>query len=395
MKKYAILTASILVNLCLGGVYAWSIFVPELVANYGYTTAQTQIVFGTIICLLTVTMLFSGRLENRIGPRLMVIACSGLVLAGYFAGSLSGPRFPVLWLGYGVISGIAIGFGYVSVLAVSLRWFEARKGLACGLVLSGYGCGAILLSTLVQALYRQNWDVMTIFRFIGFAYGLLILLCALVLTNPAHYAVKQITPTLRYRHILLRWRFFVLALTVGLGTFPGLLLIGNLKPIALFLGYSPLVAVLAIWLVSVGNTIGRIVGGFAHDRFKAATIEVILIAVTLSTLVMMWEGHGAVSFLIVVVITGTSYGALISNIPAQVSAEYGHENFARIYPFVFLVHGFVALFASPSAGWIYDRYQTYIPALLIAAAIAALCFTAFFLEYRNLIRRRARRRQGA
>lgn len=385
MKKYLILTASILVNLCLGGVYAWSIFVPELVANYGYSTAQTQIVFGTIVCVLTITMLFAGRLELRIGPRFMVIICAVLVCAGYFAGSLSGPRFPVLWLGYGAVSGVAIGFGYVSVLAVSLRWFEDHKGLACGLVLSGYGCGAILLSSIVQALYRYDWNVMQIFRVIGIGYGLLIFACALVIRNPEHYSVKQVAPTLRYRQVLARPRFFVLALTVGLGTFPGLMLIGNLKPIALFLGYGPAVAVVAIWLVSVGNTLGRIVGGFAHDRFKAASIKVILITVTVCVLLLMARDIGAAAFLVVVVITGVSYGALISNIPAQVTEEFGHENFARIYPVVFLVHGFVAILAAPLAGWIYDGYDTYTPALIIAAAVAFACFAAFFAAYRRPI----------
>ena len=383
MRKYYILTASILVNLCLGGVYAWSIFVPELVAQFGYTTAQTQMVFGTIVCFLTLAMLFAGRVENIIGPRRMLMICSVLMLTGYLLGSLSGTHFFVLWLGCGAICGIGIGFGYVSVLAVCLRWFERRKGVACGMVLAGYGFSAIMLSFIVQLLLSSGWGVMSIFRFLAIVFGAVLFLCAMVITNPEHYSVKRVIPTMKYRSLLCCPRFFVIAGAMGLGTFPGLMFIGNLKPLAFFLGYDDTVALVAIWLCSAGNTIGRIAGGFAHDRFKASSIKVILILAAISSLVFVVGDTGRIVFVVMVLISGISYGALISNIPAHVSAEYGHENFGRIYPLIFLIHGLTALVASPLAGYIYDHHQTYRPAMIVAGGVALLCFAGFVSAYRE------------
>jgi MFS family permease len=156
-----------------------------------------------------------------------------------------------------------------------------------------------------------------------------------------------------------------------------------LKPIAFFLGYDDVVSLVAIWLCSLGNTVGRIVGGFSHDRFKASSIKAILIAVAVSSLLFVMGDVGKISFWAMVAIAGLCYGALISNIPAHVSTEYGHENFGRVYPLIFLVHGLAALLISPLAGCIFDHYKTYRPAMVMAGGIALLCFAGFVLAYRH------------
>jgi OFA family oxalate/formate antiporter-like MFS transporter len=383
MRKYSVLIAAIVVNICLGGIYAWSIFVPELVKNYGYNTTQTQIVFGTIICLLTFTILFTGRLENILGPRLMIVICGLLIFISYTAAGHSGTNFFALWLGYGVITGIAIGFGYVCVLAVIMRWFENRKGFACGMVVAGYGFGAVILSFISQAFLNRGWDVMNIFKIIGIIFGTAICICAIIIKNPDGYSSKTIAATIKYHHIIRKPRFYILAITTGLGTFPGLMILGNLKPMVLSFGYKSSIAVLAISLISMGNAFGRVAGGAMHDRFKASTIKAVLIMVSLSSLLLAGDMGGGFVFLAVILFAGVSYGGMIANIPSQVADEYGHKNFGMIYPIVFLVHGITAVIAAPLGGYIYDKYNTYQPAILIAAGIGLICLMCFSFAYRR------------
>ncbi|OHB52306.1 MAG: hypothetical protein A2Y10_01625 [Planctomycetes bacterium GWF2_41_51] len=383
MKKYKILIALSIVNLCLGGIYAWSVFVPELVNNYGYTTARTQIVFGTTVCCLTLSMLFTGILENKIGPRPMVLICSALMFTGYFTASFSGSNFLILWLGCGVINGIAIGFGYVCMLAVSMRWFESKKGFACGMVIAGYGFGAIILSFAAQTLISHGWDVMRIFKILAIALGMIIFICALQIANPASHQKQNMIPTIAYKTIFRKPRFFILSITVGLGTFSGLMFIGNLKPIAYYFGYDSFIALLAIWLVSIGNAVGRIMGGVAYDRFKASTLKFILLIVAVSALFVVMGNISSIVFLIFLIPVGMSYGALLANIPAQVSEEFGHHNFGIVYPLVLVVHGLAALFAAPLAGFIYDNYHSYRPAMIIASCISFACFLGFTFAYRR------------
>jgi len=386
MKKYRILAALIIINLCLGGIYAWSVFVPDLINNYVYNTAQTQIVFGTAVCFLTLSMLFTGVLENKIGPRWMVIISSALMFTGYFAASFSGSNFLVLWLCCGVINGIAISFGYVCILSVSMRWFEKQKGFACGMVIAGYGFGAILLSSVAQMLLNHGWDVMRIFKILGICFGAIIFVCGLQIANPIWQGKQTMVPTITYRSVFRRPRFFVLAITVGLGTFSGLMFIGNLKPIAYSFGYNSFIALLSIWLVSIGNTVGRIMGGIAYDRFKAATLKFILFIVAVSALLLVMGNISSIVFLLFLISVGMSYGALIANIPVQVAEEYGHQNFGMVYPMVVFVHGLAALLAAPLGGFIFDNYHSYRPAMIIASFISFACFVGFSLAYRKTIK---------
>ncbi len=382
MRRYSVMIAAILVNMCLGGIYAWSIFVPELVKNYGYNTAQTQIVFGTTVCLLTFTLLLTGKLENKLGPRLMIIICGVLILVGYTAAGHSRTSFPALWFGYGVISGVAIGFGYACVLAVIIRWFERRKGFACGMIVAGYGFGAVILSFMAQAFLDRGWDVMDVFKIIAVIFGTVICLCAIIIKNPDSYSRKAGVATIKYHHLMRRPRFYILAITTGLGTFPGLMILGNLKPITIYFGYTSSVAVLAISLISIGNALGRVAGGALHDRFKSSTIKIVLSMVSLSSLLLL-AGNvtGGAIFLAIILFVGISYGGMIANIPSQVADEYGHENFGMIYPIVFLVHGVTAVIAAPFGGYIFDRYNTYRPAIMMAVGIGLMCLTCFSLVY--------------
>jgi OFA family oxalate/formate antiporter-like MFS transporter len=222
---------------------------------------------------------------------------------------------------------------------------------------------------------------MQIFRFVGFIFGSLIFICAMMITNPANVHNDKIAATIKYSQVFGQKRFYILAGATGLGTFSGLMFLGNLKPIALFLGYDSFVALMAIWIVSMSNALGRMAGGVAYDRFKAMSIKTILIAITIISLLLLAAGIDKIIFLLMFITVGLSYGWLISNIPAQVSEEYGHENFGMIFPMIFIGHGMTALFAAPLAGFIYDKYHTYRPAMILAAGIAFMCFTVFTLAY--------------
>jgi len=137
--RYLNLLASVLIQLCLGGIYAWSGFVPQLNASYGISVAQTQLVFGVSIAMFTGAMVWSARLVEHRGPR--VVASIGGVLfgLGYLTASFSGGHFPVLLLGIGVLAGIGTGFGYSCLLPNCMRWFPDHKGLVTGVAVAGFG----------------------------------------------------------------------------------------------------------------------------------------------------------------------------------------------------------------------------------------------------------------
>lgn len=167
MKKYLVTLASFLIMLCIGGVYAWSIFVPPLKLEHGLMTAQTQLIFGFTIASFAIVMIPAGRIEKKRGPRITAIIRAILFMAGYLIASFSCGHVSLLLIGVGIFSGAGIAFGYVTSLATPIKWFPEYKGLITGISVAGFGGGAIILSRLVKAMLADGIPVLQIFRIIG------------------------------------------------------------------------------------------------------------------------------------------------------------------------------------------------------------------------------------
>lgn len=235
MKKMIILISSILIMICLGGVYAWSIFVQPLKTEHGLTTAQTQLIFGFTIAAFTIAMIFSGRMEKKRGPRLTASIGAILFSLGYLLASFSGGRIILLLVGISILSGAGIGFGYICALATPIKWFPHYKGLITGLSVAGFGGGAIILSSLVKTFLESGIPVLGIFRIVGIGYGIVIFLSALLFSVPGEEKGKAAETSLDIRVLLRDIKLWALFSGLFAGTFAGLLIIGNLKPIGLTL----------------------------------------------------------------------------------------------------------------------------------------------------------------
>ena len=170
--KYIILLASVLIQTCIGGLYAWSAFVPALKKAHDLSTAQTQLIFGSLIAVFTVSMVVAGRLLSRVSPR-WIAAAGGIAFGGgYWIASRSGGSFGLLLLGVGIVTGIGTGFCYVCPLTMCAKWFPERKGLVTGLAVAGFGGGAVVLSYLVEFFFSRGMGVLEVFGLIGVLYGI-------------------------------------------------------------------------------------------------------------------------------------------------------------------------------------------------------------------------------
>ena len=135
-------------QLCFGTVYAWSFFQTLLVRQSGWTFTETAWAFSVAIFSLGVSAAWAGQVLPRVGPRKLALVgstlfCGGYLIAGF---ALQLDSVPLFCLGYGVIGGIGIGMGYVTPVATVAKWFPDKKGLATGIVVMGFGVGALLLS---------------------------------------------------------------------------------------------------------------------------------------------------------------------------------------------------------------------------------------------------------
>jgi OFA family oxalate/formate antiporter-like MFS transporter len=380
--KYGILLASVVMQTCLGGLYAWTSFVPALTSSHGLSTAQTQVIFGALIAVFTVAMVFAGRLLERWGPRLVAGTGSLLLGLGYLIASFSGGEFSILLLGIGVVAGVGTGFGYVCPLATCMKWFPTHKGLVTGIAVAGFGGGAVLLSALAEWLLSRGVSVLMVFRWLGICYGAATVAAALVLRFPASSATARRQPIPMVSALMRDPFFWALVAGMFCGTFAGLLVIGNLKPMALSGGIPPRLVVGAICAFAVGNATGRIVWGQGVDRFGVRAISVSLAALAVALCGLFATRDSAMVFVSISALIGFGFGACFVIYAALVATRYSPERFACIYPLVFLAYGAAGITGPWVGGWLYDRTAGYNVsiALGIAVVVAGLSASAWLIR---------------
>mgnify|MGYP001430099976 CR=1 FL=1 len=362
--------ASIIVMSCAGSVYAWSIFVTPLKDTYGLSTAQTQLIFGCIIAVFSFTMLFVSRIERKIGPKLTAATGAVIFSAGYLLASFSGGNIITILFGIGVLSGAGMGFGYVTVLTTLVKWFPKNQGLATGIAVAGFGSGAILLSQIAQPILDNGMDITGVFRWIAIIYGIIFMISALLLSAPASDTKEAREKPISLKTLIKDRRFWVIFYTFFAGSFAGLMLIGNLKPLGLTYGVSSQAAVLSIVLLSAGNAIGRVLWGQVYDKIggrPAVGFALALVAILMLSLLAGIANDTA--FLTLCLVLGLCYGANFVLYASDVSNIYGIPQLGTIYPIVSLAYGVSGIAGPFAGGFLYDVTQGYSVSIILSATI--------------------------
>ena len=371
-KGYVVLVVAVVLQICLGGIYAWSVFAGPLQKQFGYLGWQTQFVFGTFMLTFTGSLLWTGRLQDRFGPRPLTVASGVLLGLAYTVSWLGGSNFLLLWLGSGLLTGLAVGAGYVCPIATAVKWFPDRKGLVSGLAVLGYGASAILLIAIAKPLLEQGWQVLDIFGAIGAIFGPAVVLLGLLLFLPGpieHSAAKQF----HRRDLAADGRFWWMFVAFFTATVPALIFIGSLKDIARFLGNSPAIAYGAVVAMAIGNSAGRVAWGFVYDRLggrRSALLSIASNAVIPAAVLVLGGTAGgilAISFL-----AGFCYGGCFGIYAPETARIYGPSVMGSAYPCVLLAHGIAAVAGPPIVGRVFDLTQSYAPGLVGGAAIAVI-----------------------
>lgn len=375
MKKYIHLLFSFGIMLCLGSVYAWSIFVPELRQNYGFTTTRTQLIFGVLIAAFTLTMALAGRYAGRYGSRLSAMLSALFFGSGYLMAGFSGGNFILVLLGIGIFGGIGTGFGYLVAITTSVKWFPTRSGMAAGIAAAGFGLGAIVLSWFSNRLLMDGIGVSHIFRITGLSYGGVMFVLSVFLKHPP----ERPADTNQRQFSLAGKGFARLFAGIFCGTFAGLLVIGNLKPIGEDYAIDNKTLLLGIAAFSFANFAGRLVWGWLSDYLPGRVV----ISVALSTLgvVVFLLGRiplSAASYLILSVAIGFGFGANFVLFARETVQIYGVDQLGRVYPFIFLGYGLAGIFGPVTGGIIHDVFNNYSYATT-GAALISLAGAALFL----------------
>ena len=144
-------------NIALGTLYAWSVFVAPLEKEFGWKRAETSMVFTIAVVVFALTFIVAGRLQDKFGPFWVSLTGAILVSLGFYLCAFT-HSLTYLFICFGVIGGLGNGFGYATPIPVMAKWFPDKRGLAIGLAVGGYGAGSALFGPSGQPVsHPQLW----------------------------------------------------------------------------------------------------------------------------------------------------------------------------------------------------------------------------------------------
>ena len=368
-NRWLILSSALVTQTILGGIYAWSTLTDLLSESYGISNAESGFIFGLSIAIFTLVMVFSGHLVSKKGPRLSAIIASVFYLFGYLIASVAHGSFPLLLLGVGVFAGVGIGFGYVVPLSVGIQWFPKHKGLVTGLCVGGFGGGAIILSSIIEAVKLSGMSLDRYFFNYALISGTLLFLCALFFSFPLSIEIKAAeNKTKTAKTSTLLW---VSIVGMFCGTFSGLLLVGNLAPFIRMQALSEMQAVFAVMLFSFGNLSGRIIWGHLFDRMGSRIIIHSLLLSALFYGLLLFISNELI-LLVCILFLGFLFGSQFVLYAGSLSRNLCVKEFSRLYPLVFLSYGFAGIIAPGIGGLIADAFGSYSAALYLCIILVLI-----------------------
>lgn len=345
-NRWVIAGAAFLMQLALGAVYAWSVFLTPVIKQYGVSKTQANLTFTLALVALGITAGFGGYLNGRFGPRTIAMVAGFLYGLGIFLSAFAAPNILVLYLTYGIIGGIGLGLGYIVALAMLIKWFPDRRGFITGLAVAGFGGGAALTGPIASNLMLPSLKLGGTFLVLGIIYFVIVVGAAQFFRRaPDGYAPEGWTPTVQQQTVrsvreytlgesLGTPRWYVLWLILALNVTAGAALISVAAPLARdFTGVALTTASALVVTISIFNGVGRLFWGWVSDfigrPFTFLSLFVIqIVAFALTPLI--GQGQFALLFIPASVI-GLCYGGGFGTMPAFAADFFGPKNAGTIY----------------------------------------------------------------
>lgn len=367
-KRWLYVFLGILIMMCLGTVYSWSVFRISVEKLYNIGSAQSGLPYMTSLAFYALFMLITGRYIDKYSPRLIVFIGGLLVGGGWILSGLA-ENIYILALTYGVVTGAGVGIVYGVPMTVVAKWFPEKKGLIVGFVLIGFGLSPFITAPIARYLI-EVYGIMKAFQILGLSFIVIIP----TLSYPFRYPSKLkanleviIDEKMNLKDVPTKFMvksksFKGLYLSFMLGTMIGLMIIGMTSNVGIeLIKLSPSKVALLMSLFAVFNGIGRPIFGWLTDRLsqrKAMLTSYVLIA--FAAILMIIAKEGSISlYIIAFSIFWFNLGGWLAIAPASTLGLYGTKYYSQNYGVVFTAYGIGAIVGVYTSGMLKDTFGSY------------------------------------
>ena len=350
--RWLYLAVGVVALLFAGIIYGWSILKAPLATEFSWTADQLAVNFTLTMCFFCLGGFIGGILSRKIGVRLTLILGGVFACAGFFLTSRLSGNVVMLYVSYGGLAGLGIGFAYTTTISTVNAWFPDKKGLCSGALMMGFGISALVVGKAADALFKVpsvGWQIT--FLILGIALGVVLVIAGLILKLPApdlklpqpaqkaggaseDFETRDFTPIQMIRRFTF-WRAFLCIVFLAA---VGNTVISFAKDLSFSVAKVSLsedaaenLATTLVGVLSVCNGLGRIATGAIFDKLgrRKTMLLANVISIAAAGVTLLSVFTGLVPLCVVgLCVTGFSYGCCPTISSAFTSAFYGSRNFS-------------------------------------------------------------------
>ena len=394
-RRWIILAAGCFINLCLGSIYAWSVF-SNAMAEYFNSALGMSVTAGDLAIVYTIanavgpiTMISGGWFNDKFGPKKVILVGGimwglGMFLSG-FATSIG-----FLIVTYGLIGGLGLGMAYGSTISTCVKFFPDKRGLIGGITTAVYGLSSVILPPVVTVVVAHS-DATVAFKSVGIVFLVLIAVACMFLEQcPEGYKPEGYEPAAQangaapvnkdWKGMLASPVFYVMVILLTCGAFSGMMIISQASSVAQnMIGMTAVSASLAVSVLALFNALGRIVAGTASDiigRINTLMVACILAVIGLACLFMCSTGSVAL-FYIGLAFVGIGFGSFMGVYPGFTADQFGPKNNSVNYGIMFIGFALAGYFGPQIMKNIYASTNAYQQAFIVAIvfSVVGICLT--------------------
>lgn len=386
-------------NLALGALYAWSVFVAPLEKEFGWKRADVSMVFTIAVFVFGLSFILAGRMQDKLGPFKISIIGGTLVSIGFFACAYVN-SLNAFFFWFGVMGGVGNGFGYATPIPVMAKWFPDRRGLAVGLAVAGYGGGSAIFGPLAAAWLIPSYGWRTTFMVLAVIFFVMTMVGAFLLQNPpagyrpagwtpAPATAKAAATTYEFTpgEVLKTPSFYFMWVAYALGAAAGLMVISQLVPFARSVGVpSEALATMGLVVGAAGNASGRILSGWMSDALGRLNVLRLMIAISAISMPILYHvGNNIALLYITVFAVYWCYGTQLSVNASTTSDFWGTKNAGVNYGLLFTAWGIAGIIGPRIGGRMFDIYQDYRVAFYTAGVLSVVALVSEMLARRPAV----------
>lgn len=376
------LSFSMMVLLCIGLVYGWSIFVAPLENEFGWERAETSLTFTISMSSLCIGLLAGGQMNKKKHRTILTLSLAGILIFSGFVLTSTIASLNGFYIFYGIFTGFGTGLAYVEIISIGSRIFPDKQGLTSGLLMMCFGLGGLVLGTICStAMASVGWRI--VFRVIGVSFGIFVILEGFMLKrkeasiDSKNNYIEDDSESYSTFQMVRTGSFKLLYLWLILLSASGLAVMGHIAPCMQELGTSTTTAAMIAGTVSFCNGLGRAISGILYDRFRfdkviyfisivyiAASI-VGALAMLLNSSLLMAAGS---------VLMGLCFGSAPSSSSVIVIQLYGSKFFSSNFGAISTQVMIASLLGPYVSGKMYSMSNTYSTTFYMIVAFSILSF---------------------